>query len=107
MSNPVRRAGEKRAILRLMLSQRSRSRAPLLQCDNPFWAFSLEVYAAQGVAAECLALQREFGIDVNMLLFCAWLGAARKRLLSAEQFESFEDAVHRWHEDVVKPLRHA
>jgi uncharacterized protein (TIGR02444 family) len=77
----------------------------LLQCDNPFWTFSLEVYAAPGVAAECLALQRELDVDVNMLLFCAWLGARRNIVLSAEQIEFFEDIVRTWREDVVKPLR--
>jgi uncharacterized protein (TIGR02444 family) len=50
-------------------------------------------------------LQRELDVDVNMLLFCAWLGASRKAMLSAEQLEMFEDIVRAWHEDVVKPLR--
>jgi uncharacterized protein (TIGR02444 family) len=77
----------------------------LLQCDNPFWSFSLEVYAAPGVAAECLALQRELDVDVNMLLFCVWLGARRNIVLSAEQIGFFENIVRSWHEDVVKPLR--
>jgi uncharacterized protein (TIGR02444 family) len=77
----------------------------LLQCDNPFWTFSLEVYAAPGVAAECLALQRELDIDVNMLLFCVWLGARRNVVLSAERIGVFEDIVRPWHEEVVKPLR--
>jgi len=74
-------------------------------CDNPFWTFSLEVYAAPGVAAECLALQRELDIDVNMLLFCVWLGARRNIVLSAERIGFFENIIRPWHEDVVKPLR--
>jgi uncharacterized protein (TIGR02444 family) len=78
----------------------------LLECDNPFWKFSLDVYAAPGVAAECLALQHELDVDVNMLLFCAWLGAAHKAI-SAEQLATFEDIVRPWHEDVVKSLRRA
>jgi uncharacterized protein (TIGR02444 family) len=77
----------------------------LLQCDNPFWTFSLEVYAAPGVAAECLALQRELDVDVNMLLFCAWLGAAHRSVLTAERIGFFESLVRPWHEDAVKPLR--
>jgi uncharacterized protein (TIGR02444 family) len=79
--------------------------ASLLQCDNPFWSFSLDVYAAPGVAAECLALQRELDVDVNMLLFCAWLGAAHGSVLTAERVGLFESLVRPWHEDVVKPLR--
>jgi uncharacterized protein (TIGR02444 family) len=38
---------------------------------NAFWDFSLKVYAAAGVADECILLQDRFGIDVNLLLFCA------------------------------------
>ena len=79
--------------------------ASLLQCDNPFWNFSLAVYAAPGVAAECLALQRELDVDVNMLLFCAWRGAAHGSVLSAERIGFFASLVRPWHEDVVKPLR--
>ncbi|MGZ6254305.1 MAG: TIGR02444 family protein, partial [Candidatus Binataceae bacterium] len=50
-------------------------------------------------------LQRELDVDVNMLLFCAWLGAAHGSVLSAERIGFFADIVRSWHEDVVKPLR--
>jgi uncharacterized protein (TIGR02444 family) len=50
----------------------------VLECDNPFWNFSLAVYAAPDVAAECLALQSALNIDANSLLFCAWLGRAKQ-----------------------------
>jgi len=78
----------------------------LLQSDNPFWQFSLAVYAAPGVAAECLALQNVLGIDVNMLMFCAWLGA-RKTVMTAEDIEAFEATVRPWRDSVVDPLRAA
>jgi uncharacterized protein (TIGR02444 family) len=78
----------------------------LLQIDNPFWRFSLAVYAAPGVAAECLALQRALNIDVNVLLFCAWLGAQRT-LLTAEDIDGSEAIVRPWHESVVRALRGA
>ena len=78
----------------------------LLQSDNPFWQFSLAVYAAPGVAAECLALQKALDVDVNMLLFCAWLGA-RKTVVTAEEIETFEAMVRPWRQSVVGPLRAA
>jgi uncharacterized protein (TIGR02444 family) len=78
----------------------------LLQSDNPFWQFSLAVYAAPGVAAECLALQTALDIDVNMLLFGAWLGA-RKTVMTAEDIEAFEATVRPWRHSVVGPLRAA
>ena len=52
-------------------------------------------------------MQRELDVDVNMLLFCAWVGASRNATLSAEQLAMFEGIVRSWHEDVVKPLRRA
>lgn len=77
----------------------------LLQLDNPFWHFSQKVYAAPGVAAECLALQRDLSIDVNVLLFCAWLGAGRRISLDAAAMASVDDAVGSWHNTAVCPLR--
>ena len=38
--------------------------------DNPFWNYSLALYARAEVAKTCLALQDRLGLDVNLLLFC-------------------------------------
>ena len=73
-------------------------------CDNPFWRFSLAVYAAPGVAPECLGLQDTQGVDVNVLLFCAWLGA-RRIVLTEEDLGTIESVVRPWREAVVRPLR--
>lgn len=77
----------------------------MLRCDNPFWKFSLAVYAQGGVASECLALQEALGIDVNVLLFCAWLGAEKKLVLNDKDFTAIDTCVHGWHRTVVRPLR--
>jgi uncharacterized protein (TIGR02444 family) len=78
----------------------------VLDLDNPFWRFSLAVYAAPGVADECLALQDTRGIDVNMLLFCAWLGA-RRTALTADDLAPIEAGARPWREAAVQPLRAA
>ena len=39
-----------------------------------FWNFSLAVYARPGVEAACLDLQDRFGADVNVALYCLWIG---------------------------------
>jgi uncharacterized protein (TIGR02444 family) len=75
------------------------------ELDNPFWRFSLATYAAPGVAAECLTLQDALGLDVNLLLFCAWLGAERHVLLTRADIEQAAAVVQTWHERVVRPLR--
>jgi uncharacterized protein (TIGR02444 family) len=73
--------------------------------DNPFWQFSLAVYAAPGVADECLALQERYAADVNVLLFGSWLAAARGAALKPQDVESIRAHVSAWHESAVKPLR--
>lgn len=76
-----------------------------LDLDNAFWRFSLAVYGAPGVAEECLALQRELNIDVNVLLFCAWLGAERRVALKSPDIAHIIGQARGWHETVVRPLR--
>jgi uncharacterized protein (TIGR02444 family) len=82
----------------------SDSRANGLQFDNSFWRFSLIIYGHGEVAKECLALQDELGIDVNLLLFCAWLGT-QAIALSRENIEAASRTVVDWYENVVRPLR--
>ena len=75
-----------------------------LQYDNEFWRFSLAIYKPADVAAECLALQEAVGLDVNLLLFCAWLGT-RAIVLSRSDIEAASRVVALWHNGVVRPLR--
>ena len=72
--------------------------------DNPLWEYSLASYREAGVAETCLALQDTFGVDVNLLLYAAWL-AARNQCLSADHLLALDERVREWRETVVKPLR--
>lgn len=78
-----------------------------LTLDNAFWRFSLAVYGAPGVAEECLGVQEEFGVDVNVLLYCAWLAGARATTLTPDDLAGIAESVQTWHEGAVKPLRRA
>jgi uncharacterized protein (TIGR02444 family) len=73
--------------------------------DNPFWAFSLKVYDAPGVAEECLKMQERLGLDVNVLLFAAHLGAAEGVMLAADEVAAAEAVVAAWHAETVRGLR--
>jgi len=77
----------------------------LLLLDNPFWKFSLRVYAQPEVAAECLDLQRVLSINVNLLLFCSWVAIARRIALDAADVRLLESEIHHWHGLAVLPLR--
>ena len=75
-----------------------------LQYDNDFWRFSLAAYEPIDVAEECLALQDALGLDVNLLLYCAWFGT-RAIVLSRSDIEFASRIVAPWHDNVVRPLR--
>lgn len=72
----------------------------------PFWRFSLRSYRVAGVAEACLALQDDCGADVNLLLYCCWMGDQGRRL-SKRALRSAIAAVSGWQSEVVRPLRRA
>jgi uncharacterized protein (TIGR02444 family) len=71
---------------------------------NDFWRFSLAVYGQRGVAEECLGLQHKFGLNINLLLFCAWLGR-RGLVATRDDLEEALRVIASWHDHVVRPLR--
>ena len=73
---------------------------------DPFWDFSLAVYARPGVEDACLALQERHGLDVNLLLFALFAGSEGRRLTPTETARVAAGAAA-WHEGVVRPLRRA
>jgi uncharacterized protein (TIGR02444 family) len=75
-----------------------------LPLDNDFWQFSLKVYAGEGVAPECLSMQESLHIDVNLLLYSAWMGW-RGVALTDGDLAVAQARVATWHDSVVRPLR--
>ena len=75
--------------------------------SSKFWGFSLAVYGAEAVEPECLALQDRFGVDINLLLLCAFLGAVRGITLTADDVAAARAEVASWHDDIVRSLRAA
>lgn len=71
-----------------------------------FWDFSVRTYRTPGVPDACLSLQNEHGIDVNMLLFCCWVGAVIGEF-DGELFDRAREYSVSWAENVVIPLRDA
>jgi uncharacterized protein (TIGR02444 family) len=72
---------------------------------HPFWNFSLEVYGGEGVARACLDLQDRREVDVNVLLFCCWLGASGRGRIDKPDLQGLIATVRDWQREVVKPLR--
>lgn len=69
-----------------------------------FWNFAVRTYRCAGIPEACLALQDECGADVNVLLFCCWMGATRGEFES-ETFDRVLEFSRTWADRVVRPLR--
>lgn len=76
-----------------------------MSAAESFWNFSDRTYRCEGVPDACLALQNEHGADVNVLLFCCWMGATRGEF-EAETFDSVLKFSRSWADQVVRPLRY-
>ncbi|MFT7285927.1 MAG: hypothetical protein ACI87W_000030 [Halieaceae bacterium] len=68
------------------------------------WGYATAVYASAAVAGNCLRLQDECGLDVNLLLVAAWL-ASLHRELTAQEAVMLDTHCVFWRERVVQPLR--
>ncbi len=71
-----------------------------------FWDFSVRTYRTPGVPDACLSLQNDYGADVNMLLYCCWVGAAVGPF-AGELFNRASEYSAHWAKNVVIPLREA
>ncbi len=74
--------------------------------SNPFWQYSLKLYACKGVADLCLRLQDESGLDVNLLLYCLWQGS-QGRCLQRTTLAEICGRSAQWQQEVVESLRRA
>jgi len=73
--------------------------------DCAFWDFSVAVYEKSGVQPACLGLQDRHGLDVNLLLYCCWIAACGRGVLSADELAAAAALSAPWHDRIVKGLR--
>ncbi len=71
-----------------------------------FWDFSIRTYRTPGVPDACLSLQNDNGADVNMVLYCCWIGAVIGAF-DDRLFNRASDYSAHWAKNVVIPLREA
>jgi uncharacterized protein (TIGR02444 family) len=70
-----------------------------------FKRFALALYGSEGVADACLDLQNRHDLDVNVVLFGAFVGAVRRQTLTIADLDLAHHRVAGWHREVVRPLR--
>lgn len=69
------------------------------------WEFSIRVYANAEVEKQCLQLQDERDLDVNLLLTCCWYGLSGRGELPPETIHTVRHELESWQSRVVQPLR--
>lgn len=74
-----------------------------LPLETPLWRFSLSIWKLPDAQSPLLYLQDEYGLKVNRLLFCCWLGFEKRELL-ADKLES-DPLLAQWSNQTVAPLR--
>ena len=72
--------------------------------NSPLWRFSNNIYRKEGVSEVLLHVQDKFSIDVNMILFVAWL-ASINRSLTAADIQDAQKLVSLWRVMVIVPVR--
>ncbi len=72
--------------------------------DGPAWQFVTEVYGRPGVAAACLELQEQGGVDVVLLLVAGYAGRCGIAL-DAASLDRLDDRIAEWRARIVRPLR--
>lgn len=55
----------------------------MLQASE-LWDFSVSLYAAESVKHQCLLLQNQFNLNVNVLLLCCFLDKRKEQLSEAD-----------------------
>lgn len=76
------------------------------QAGATLWRFAVAVYGRDGVAARCLALQDEIGLDVPLALFCLYGGLSCGRL-APDAAKAAALLAQDWGEAAIRPLRAA
>lgn len=70
---------------------------------SELWSYSTHTWTLPGVEELCIRLQTEYDADVNLLIYCLWLGE-QKRCLSEDDLQVMLDTVKPW-QTMIKPLR--
>ncbi len=72
---------------------------------HPFWNFSLRIYAQPAAKEALLELQNQYGLNVNILLYCCWIALVQQGQLSQPEIKHLSISTHLWHENIVTNLR--
>ncbi len=71
--------------------------------NSEFWNYSSQIWTLPQVEPLCLGLQDDFDINVNVLLYCYWVGE-KKLSLNNDNIQTLIDTILPW-STIIAPLR--
>ncbi|VAW57254.1 hypothetical protein MNBD_GAMMA07-1351 [hydrothermal vent metagenome] len=71
--------------------------------NSEFWNYSAQIWSLPEVETLCLNLQNNHAINVNILLYCYWIGA-KKCILNEDDIQILLDTAQPW-QTIIAPLR--
>ncbi len=72
--------------------------------ENPLWEFALALYSKPLVEETAIALQNEYGVNVNILMWMCWLEKEGYGI-DTDTIHGAERVIQSLHKDFVLPLR--
>jgi len=73
--------------------------------DHPLWRFSVKIWDHETAQRALQALENNYGLNPNVLLFCCWFGAAGQGRLTRDDINQLLTATAHWHERIVLSLQ--
>lgn len=70
---------------------------------SELWNYSTQIWTLPDVETICLDLQDNYDANVNMLLYCCWIGD-KNLSLNDDDLQALLDTVQPW-QTIIKPLR--
>ncbi len=70
---------------------------------SEFWNYSTQIWTLPNVESICLELQNEHDINVNLMLYCCWVGD-KNLSLNDDDLQILLDTIQPW-QTMIKPLR--
>ncbi len=70
-----------------------------------FWEFSVQIYTRSQVEPACICLQDNYGININLMLFCIWSSRNGSEPLSPDAIQNAITSCFHWRSSVIEPLR--
>ena len=74
--------------------------------ENPLWSYALSAWGKAGVENTCCALQDDYNLNVNFLLYCCWMATLSIKISEPELLQQVKELRY-WDHEVVLPLRQA